>query len=70
MMIKIALILTIITLVSIFITRVLVSNMETVKILEAKLTNKWPRNIQIMVCLTLLFAVGTVIMWIIAIATY
>ena len=70
MIIKTALILTIITLISIFITRVLINNMEMGEILKAKLTNKWPRNIQIMACLILLFAVGTVVMWIIAIATY
>ena len=70
MIIKTALILTIITLVLIFITRVLINNMGVGEILQAKLTNKWPRNVLIMSCLILLLAVGTVVMWIIAIATY
>lgn len=70
MMIKIALILTIITLVSIVITRIIVKNMKPSELLTAALKNEWPRKVLIITSITILFSVGTVIMWIIAIATY
>lgn len=70
MMIKIALILTIITLVSIIITRITVRNMKPAELLYAAVKHEWPRRVLIITSITILFSVGTVIMWIIAIATY
>ena len=70
MMIKIALILTIITLVSIIITRIMVKSMKPAELLFASVHNEWPRKVLIITSITILSSVGTVIMWIIAIATY
>ena len=70
MMIKTALILTILTLVSIIITRIMVRSMKPAELLFASVKNEWPRKVLIITSITILFSVGTVIMWIIAIATY
>lgn len=70
MIIKTALILTIITLVSIFITWIIVRSMKPAELLFASVQNKWPRKVLIITSITILFSVGTVVMWIIAIATY
>ena len=70
MIIKTALILTIITVVSIIITRIMVRSMKPEELLYASIQKKWPRNVLIITSITILSSVVTVIMWIIAIATY
>lgn len=69
-MIKTALILTILTLVLIIITRIMVQSMKPAELLYASVHNEWPRKVLIITSITILFSVGTIIMWIIAIATY